>query len=167
MKTKVGKKGSKNGAHELSWFNERGRNMIPNLNLQSCTMSFHSPNNFSMLIISRVQSHGDYHWRIEWKMRKWQNDYPENNQSGSSMQSEVIGTVYLTDDDFKDAFALKKNFGAASNVYVACPCVYVRYRRYLNIPCIGTGMDGDPNISLYISVKVQRAIRQLYQRSRK
>jgi len=31
----------------------------------------------------------------------------------------------------------------------------------LNIPCPGTGHDGDPNVSVYIEESIQRAIEQL------
>jgi hypothetical protein len=42
---------------------------------------------------------------------------------------------------------------------------YIRWRNCLNIPCPGTGHDGDPNISVTLSDDIKEAVRQLLEMS--
>lgn len=36
--------------------------------------------------------------------------------------------------------------------------LYIRWRNFLNVPCPGTGLDGDPNISILITDEIKSAI---------
>lgn len=38
---------------------------------------------------------------------------------------------------------------------------FVRYKDYLNIPAIGTGYDGNPNLSIFLSEQIKEAVRKL------
>ncbi|MDD5528179.1 MAG: hypothetical protein PHO56_04405 [Patescibacteria group bacterium] len=38
---------------------------------------------------------------------------------------------------------------------------FIRYRNYLNIPCPGTGNDGDPNISIELDDEIKQAVTKL------
>lgn len=38
---------------------------------------------------------------------------------------------------------------------------FIRWEDFLNIPCPGTGHDGDPNISVELSEEIKDAVRQL------
>lgn len=121
-----------------------------------------------MLVISRTKNNNIYNWRVEWKKRKWVNQKDDSRDiHGPRVENEVFGTVFLTDGDLRDAFALGKNSETTSDIMYATPCVFARVKRFLNIPCTGTGMDGDPNMSLYISGNVQRAVRQLMKKAKR
>lgn len=84
----------------------------------------------------------------------------------------VTGEIKMSDDELAGAFGLT-NFGFEApepmlpsilknhhfDVYM--PGTYVRYGQYLNIPCPGTGMLGDPNFSICLDEQVMSAIAKL------
>lgn len=39
--------------------------------------------------------------------------------------------------------------------------LFIRRGPYLNIPCPGTGHDGDPNVSIYVTDEIKAAVEQL------
>ena len=41
---------------------------------------------------------------------------------------------------------------------VATQGKFLRDRKYLNIPCPGTGHDGDPNVSIFVSDEIRNAV---------
>lgn len=45
--------------------------------------------------------------------------------------------------------------------------MFIRSGRFLNVPCQGTSMDGDPNISIFITDEIQKAIRDLLEAATK
>ena len=80
----------------------------------------------------------------------------------------VHGRSRFNDEDIKAAFGLSessgkfgewliKQFGADS----AEQGKYIRWKNFLNIPCPGTGHDGDPNVSIHLDEEIQNAVRQL------
>lgn len=82
--------------------------------------------------------------------------------------SEVSGAAWFSDDDLRRAFALRddipkfgdwliKQYGGTT----ASQGCFIRYRNFLNIPCPGTGHDGDPNISLELSPETQEAVSKI------
>ena|SRR3989344_2399057 len=48
----------------------------------------------------------------------------------------------------------------------ACQGCFLRYQDWLNIPCPGTGNDGDPNISILLDEKIDKAVKDLIYRNR-
>ncbi len=38
---------------------------------------------------------------------------------------------------------------------------FIRWGNFLNIPCPGTGHDGDPNVSIYVTDEIREAVRKL------
>ena len=85
-----------------------------------------------------------------------------------SRSEKATGRVFFTSDDLKAAFNLSessgecgdwliKRFGAES----AEQGKYIRWKNFLNIPCPGTGNDGDPNISIELGNKIENAVQQL------
>jgi len=90
---------------------------------------------------------------------KWSIQTPNGN---------IDGRVRLTSSELRSAFGfddpssktLEKNFlcwrfGADSGEQGK----YIRRGKYLNIPCPGTALDGDPNISIYLSTDIKDAVR--------
>ena len=81
---------------------------------------------------------------------------------------EVEGTRIFTRDDLLSAFALSTESGNFGNwlidtygADVAQQCLYIRWNDHLNIPCPGTGHDGDPNISIRLDPEMKAAVRRL------
>jgi hypothetical protein len=83
-------------------------------------------------------------------------------------QSGTKGRTWFRDEDLKAAFCLSDDTGEFSGWLIerfggisANQGRYIRWKRFLNIPCPGTGHDGDPNISIYIDDDIQNAVHHL------
>lgn len=106
--------------------------------------------------ITRRASTVDEGWFVEWEVVQ-------------SQQVKVNGRVFFTSDDLRAAFGLSQGSGRFGNWLIeqfgadsASQGKYIRWRNYLNIPCPGTGHDGDPNVSIYIdNDEILDAVRQL------
>jgi hypothetical protein len=80
----------------------------------------------------------------------------------------VRGRIRFSDAHIKTAFGFEKTQDIHSRwlleqygADVAFHGKYIRWGRFLNIPCPGTGYDGDPNVSIEVSVNIHESIRQL------
>jgi hypothetical protein len=91
-------------------------------------------------------------------------------QIGHSLATSAYGRVHFTQDDLIAAFALVglgdypeyessqwllEKYGG----HVAKQGRFIRFNRFLNIPCPGTANDGDPNVSIYLDDDVIAAVR--------
>lgn len=96
-------------------------------------------------------------WFIEWEVVQYQ-PYGEI----------VRGRVQVTNEELAVAFDLLYSpvttgdwlldrFGGD----VAEQGKYIRWQRFLNIPCPGTGNDGDPNVSIELDKEIKEVVRQL------
>lgn len=94
-------------------------------------------------------------WEVCWKVG-------QVGDQGSS------GMVIFSSKELREAFDYrvvpKKNesflfvrFGATA----ARQGKFIRTDRFLNIPCPGTGYDGDPNISILLTQEIVEAVRKL------
>jgi len=83
----------------------------------------------------------------------------------------VRGRRQFNDDRLAAAFGLiehsgwgdhelLKRFGGHSAEWG----LYIRWRDYLNIPCPGTGHDGDPNVSIELNDEIKKAVHALLKR---
>ena len=80
----------------------------------------------------------------------------------------VKGRRVFTVADLQNAFGLDEGSGPSGEslikLYgadVAEQMKYIRWKEFLNIPCPGTGNDGDPNISILITQEIQAAATEL------
>ncbi|HTX86917.1 MAG TPA: hypothetical protein VMC41_02550 [Candidatus Nanoarchaeia archaeon] len=81
----------------------------------------------------------------------------------------VKGRRLFTTENLKNAFGLTDGSGTHDGGWLikrygadaAEQMNYIRWGNYLNIPCPGTGNDGDPNISIEIDDEIQKAIARL------
>ncbi len=80
------------------------------------------------------------------------------------------GDVHFSEDELKQAFNLLPPNSAVGDLVVmkekfdadrAVPGHFIRKGKFLNVPMPGTGMDGDPNISILITDEIQKAVRNL------
>jgi hypothetical protein len=80
------------------------------------------------------------------------------------------GMVYLEQADIQKAFGLSDGMSRDGVIFAercgyhasaAEPGRYFRFGRYLNLPHPGMGIPGDPNLSMFISDEVARAVYDL------
>ena len=114
-----------------------------------------------------------------WPSQGWIVEYaithsPDENSSGA---------VWMSDSDLESAFDLSSSgkhegLPAAPNNSaaqvgnqwlldkyggdVAVQGKFIRYGPCLNVPGPGTGNDGDPNISVYLTPEIKAAVKQLF-----
>ena len=132
------------------WWHHHGDKMglIPQKNYQT---SLVINNHAARLIIERRQTD----WRVLWQIN--------HGENGSAS-----GYAIFSKDDILQAFGLSSEIGIYGQWLIdryggttAAQFKYIRYLDWLNIPCPGTGNDGDPNISLCIDSKIKNTIKQL------
>lgn len=108
------------------------------------------------LTITAAGSDRPDRWAVSWKIR---------HDCG-----EVDGLVYMDDEELRRAFGLADGlgtFGQALADRISTPVddaeqgKFVRAGRFLNIPHPGTGLQGDPNISIEIDGYMRLAILEL------
>lgn len=79
----------------------------------------------------------------------------------------VQGQICMPGSELRDAFCLLQHpsyTGALVEEFKADSGIqgrYIRKNQFLNIPMPGTGMDGDPNISIFISDEIKESVRKL------
>lgn len=97
-------------------------------------------------------------WELHWRVVQ---SYPEGCESR--------GKTIVYDDGLRKAFGLDDSFDLAGEfiikkykaVTTARWGCFIRYKEFLNIPCPGTGCDGDPNVSVLVTEEIQEAITKM------
>lgn len=96
-------------------------------------------------------------WIVLWEVKQSQNE-------------GVNGRALFTPDELRAAFGLPTDLKTSTDdgtffgrpgVDFAVQGKFARRGNYLNIPCTGTGHDGDPNVSIEVTEEMQEALRQL------
>ncbi|MFC1599111.1 hypothetical protein ACFL2U_03860 [Patescibacteria group bacterium] len=95
-------------------------------------------------------------WLVSWEVIQSQNEGAK-------------GKMFFTDDMLKAAFGLQDHLEKLGSEWltqryggtIACQHRFIRWQKYLNIPCPGTGHDGDPNISIQIDQEIMDAVAAL------
>lgn len=105
--------------------------------------------------ITRRAITADEGWFVDWEIVQTQ-------------QEKVRGRVIFTSDELRAAFGLSENSGRFGGWLIeqfGADCAeqgkYIRWKNFLNIPCPGTGHDGDPNVSIRLNEEIQDTVRQL------
>jgi hypothetical protein len=103
------------------------------------------------LIIKREKTY----WRLEWRI-------------GHGVEGMASGCAIFSNDDLLQAFGLLPIMGEYGEWLVAryggttaSQFKYIRYQNWLNIPCPGTGHDGDPNVSIELNQEIKDAVKNL------
>ena len=94
-------------------------------------------------------------WFVSWKIRH-------------GFNTGVSGKAWFASSDLARAFGLRNDIPKFGEWLIQHPggttgkqhC-FIRYKEFLNIPCPGTGHDGDPNVSIELSEEIKKAIEQL------
>jgi len=100
-------------------------------------------------------------WDVDWEIVQ---SYPRQEKANGRVfffEQQLRAAFYLSDDlDKGDAEVsqwLLDRYGGD----LAVQGSFIRFKNFLNIPCPGTGHDGDPNISIEITEEIKEAVRQL------
>ena len=107
------------------------------------------------VIIDRAENDS---WRVGWRVL---------HQRISLDSDESGGQRFFTTNELLAAFGLNEfegpseGFNHEYGAHTAVPGKYIRYGRWLNIPCPGTACDGDPNVSIWVEETIQAAIIKL------
>ena len=107
------------------------------------------------------------HWMVNWNVIQSVPD-KEGAQGGVLFsRGELAAAFMLTNDPEDSAFGNARypsygewvvdDFGGDS----AAQGRFIRWGEFLNIPCPGTGHDGDPNVSVLVDEAMKEAIRSL------
>ncbi len=86
-----------------------------------------------------------------------------------STQSFSSGTIWLSLEDLLTAFGFSDVYDPEYGQPIINRCGgevayqgrYLRYEKFLNLPGPGHANDGDPNVSIYITKKIQVAVDEL------
>lgn len=101
----------------------------------------------------------DNYWLVQWQVVQ---SYPSDikawgKRSFSSNQlAEAFGLIDPKKIENGDQW-LEKEYGADA----ARQGKFIRWEKFLNIPCPGTGHDGDPNVSIELDERIKQAVFQL------
>ena len=100
-------------------------------------------------------------WKVEWKIT-----HSRSHRECSS------GFRVLNQEELMAAFGLKESCESDYSEFLTTykadcgrPGMYVRAGNYLNLPCPGTGLDYDPNLSILVNKEIQGAISKLIEAS--
>ena len=143
------------GGFVPNWWHRRGNKVLfIDCDLELGALALAS--NVASFKIRKITTKDDKHWRIEWRVVQSPTEYSS-------------GVVLFTDEQLAVAFKLKpmKTSGhdhQLSNRYDgdrAIPGKFIGCEDYLNVPCPGTGQDGDPNISILVTEEMRKAVASL------
>ncbi|MBI4119168.1 MAG: hypothetical protein HY452_02815 [Parcubacteria group bacterium] len=96
-------------------------------------------------------------WFVDWKVIQL-SPYRVGARGRSQFNDEDLAAAFgLSENSGKFGDWLIEQFGADS----AEQGKYIRWRNFLNIPCPGTGQDGDPNVSIHLDDEIRNAVQQL------
>ncbi|MDP2630772.1 MAG: hypothetical protein Q8P56_05175 [Candidatus Uhrbacteria bacterium] len=104
----------------------------------------------------QIQEGGDG-WVVDWEVIQ-RVAYDEATRGRRQFDSDELAAAFgLTGDSGDFGQWMIDQYGAHS----AEQGKYIRWEDFLNIPCPGTGHDGDPNVSIHLDEKIKNAVRQL------
>ncbi len=139
-----------------SWFHHHGTKMrLGYCNHETRTLKIASSAASLKISATAISGMGPC-WKIEWRVLLSQSEKSE-------------GTRILTYEQLAIMFNLKTGEVPTTSQWLidryggdyAHQSHFIRWNDFLNIPCPGTGHDGDPNISLLIDTTIQRAVAKL------
>lgn len=96
-------------------------------------------------------------WFVDWEVIQYRLGDEWVRGRRLFTDEELSGAFGLTDSSGKYGQHIINRFGADS----AEQGLYIRWRNFLNIPCPGTGHDGDPNVSIHLDAEIQNAVLDL------
>ena len=136
------------------WWHSHGSKMSPRP-FDESNQILRIEGSAAFLEISLIGLSTGVRWLVKWEVRQSQNE-------------KSSGSVIFTDDDMVRAFGIKFEDNEIPSghgwLYKHYLCEsgrqrkFIRWEDYLNIPCPGTGHDGDPNVSMEVTHEIRMAV---------
>jgi hypothetical protein len=95
-------------------------------------------------------------WGIRWSI---EHEYKCTTSGNLIFIDQQLASAFglCNNPVYNDSEELIKRYGAE----VAAKGLYIRWKDYLNLPCPGTGFDGDPNLSIYLSHEIRMTVKEM------
>lgn len=136
------------------WFNSKGMKMMLVPDSKDDTVKI-----AATAAILSVQRMGPHEFIVNWQIVLCAPSDEKTTGSRRFSKEEVQMAFGLSDRTDHSSDELIERFGGTS----ASQGRFLRYQEFLNIPCPGTGHNGDPNISIELDGNIKEAIRRLTQ----
>ncbi len=136
------------------WFHHHGCKMVVDC-FNKDQRSIFIKGSAASLEITKMVNPNKNSWLVTWEVI--QSTHTKVNGSTVFSGDELCAAFGLSDETEELSDWLIEKFGGES----ASQRRYIRWKNFLNIPCPGTGNDGDPNISILIDDEIKKSIKQL------
>lgn len=145
------------------WYNEQGRNMAqqqPNAIQGGQSDLLFGKGVTAMLSIRQIGRRP--HYAVGWRV----------HHAGGLEMPHTGGKIECSAGELRCIFGLDDNINDESGLWfigryggtVAVQGKFLRWGPYLNIPGPGTGRNGDPNISVYVSNEIKQAVQSMLEK---
>lgn len=101
-----------------------------------------------------IQYNGPDHWLISWTIVTYGKTYGQTTMTNRELLSAFSNTGKTADES---SHWLISQYGGDYAAQGKC----IRWKHFLNIPCPGTGHDGDPNVSILLDENMTQAVIRL------
>jgi hypothetical protein len=152
---------TKTAVQRPTWFHGKGELMHPTFNPLFAGNRLRLTTGSGHVTIRKSSMPGL--WQVKWAIYR-----PNPHRLKEAEKDKVDGIVTLTTQELYLAFdSVLGSFdkGGTDREFTKTHCLtvgiqgkYARKGAYLNIPCMGTGKEGDPNASILLSEKVTLAL---------
>ena len=141
------------------WFHVGGEKMeIKEFSKEHHTLSIQGKGAEIFIQTAGAVHPGTAGWLVDWRViHKFQ-----------PFDEEVSGRRHFSSEELATALGLSEGSGKTGQAMLNQHAIdsvelgkYARWKTALNIPGIGTGNDGDPNVSVRITAEMQEAVKEL------
>jgi len=140
------------------WWHMHGMKMeVLSFDKKNLVLTFESSAATLVVTKASVVFPGAEGWLVDWKVVQ-----------STAYNVGTVGRAWFGSHDLSAAFGINDISGSFGKWVleryggtVASQGKYIRYKNFLNIPCPGTGHDGDPNISIHLDDNIKDAIQKL------
>lgn len=107
-------------------------------------------------IAHNAERKDEIEWLLDWEVSQGGDELVRGRRTFTSAQ---LAAAFGVNDTASGEYGewLLDRYGGES----AEQMLYIRWKDFLNIPCPGTGHDGDPNVSIFLWPETVEAVRQL------
>ncbi len=139
-----------------TWYHHHGDKMrVEKLDLQMPTLILSG--SAARVVIGKEPSLNPKGWFVQWEVILYKLSEEGAHGRVYFEEKHIIAAFGLATHSGNSHDWLAKRYGADS----AIQGKYIRWKTFLNIPCPGTGLDGDPNVSVRLDEEIKDAVRKL------
>lgn len=136
-----------------AWFHHHGKKMkLEEHNKKKVVIK----GSAATVIIQRDLSGEPFQWLVDCEVIQ---THPDKKSHTRILMSQLdLGQAFGLFDTIGHfgEWLIKKYGGTTAN-----QGKFIRYQKFLNLPCPGTGNDGDPNVSVILDEKIKQAVHEL------